>query len=201
MTITRILIVCTGNICRSPFAEILTRHLLVDRLGSRPASAIDVSSAAVQAVVGAPMHPVTRRELAPRGLPAAAAERFVARQVQPAMIASAHLVLGVGPDHRSAVIEREPAALATAFGLREFARLAVEVDREALTGEPVERARTLVTQVRRGRGLSPPTEPGADRVPDPMGRSTEAHHLAAELIHDAVAAIVDVIAPPERALR
>ncbi len=117
----RVLFVCTGNICRSPFAEILTRHLLVGRLGGRVASAFEVSSAGVQAVVGAPMHPMTRRELAPRGLPAAAAERFVARQVQPPMIAAAHLVLCVDPDHRSAVIGQESAALATAFGLREFA--------------------------------------------------------------------------------
>ncbi len=117
----QLLYVCTGNICRSPFAEILTRHLLADRLGGGAASAFDVSSAGVQAVVGAPMHPMTRRELAPRGLPAAAAERFVARQVQPPMIAAAHLVLCVDPDHRSAVIGQESAALATAFGLREFA--------------------------------------------------------------------------------
>ncbi|MGE3285975.1 MAG: low molecular weight phosphatase family protein [Pseudonocardia sp.] len=29
----RVLFVCTGNICRSPFVEILTRHLLQARLG------------------------------------------------------------------------------------------------------------------------------------------------------------------------
>ena len=29
----RLLFICTGNICRSPFAEILTRHLLRGRRG------------------------------------------------------------------------------------------------------------------------------------------------------------------------
>jgi hypothetical protein len=41
----RVLYVCTGNICRSPFAEILTRHLLTGRLGGQAAAAFDVSSA------------------------------------------------------------------------------------------------------------------------------------------------------------
>src|SRR4051812_32932148 len=53
----RLLFVCTGNICRSPFAEILTRHLLVGRLGGRVAGRFEISSAGVQAVVGSPMHP------------------------------------------------------------------------------------------------------------------------------------------------
>ena len=44
----RILIVCTGNICRSPAAEILTRHLLIGRLGGRAASSFRVSSAGVR---------------------------------------------------------------------------------------------------------------------------------------------------------
>jgi Low molecular weight phosphotyrosine protein phosphatase len=62
----RLLFVCTGNICRSPFAEILTRHLLRGRLGGRAAAAFDVSSAGVAAVVGSAMHPDSRAEL-PRG--------------------------------------------------------------------------------------------------------------------------------------
>jgi protein-tyrosine phosphatase len=90
----RVLYVCTGNICRSPFAEILTRHLLIGRLGGQAAAAFDVSSAGVQAVVGSGIHPSTREELAPWGLHREAADRFVARQIRPPMIADAHLVLG-----------------------------------------------------------------------------------------------------------
>jgi protein-tyrosine phosphatase len=62
------LYVCTGNICRSPFAEILTRHVLVDRLGGTAAAAFHIASAGVRAVAGAPMHPATREELRPWGL-------------------------------------------------------------------------------------------------------------------------------------
>src|SRR5687768_4984698 len=103
----RMLFVCTGNICRSPFAEILTRHLLVGRLGGRIASEFELSSAGVQAVVGAQMHEFSRRELAPWRLDGAASERFVARQLRSAMVGEVDLVLGVNTRHRSAVIERE----------------------------------------------------------------------------------------------
>lgn len=191
-----LLFVCTGNICRSPFAEILTRHLLVGRLGGQGAAAFDVASAGVQAVVGSGMHPSTRAELRPWGLDRAGADGFVARQLQPEIVAQADLVLGANTRHRSAVIECEPSALSSSFSLREFARLAAEVDQRVLPAEPVARAHELVEQVRRRRGLSPPSLPEADRIPDPMGGPQQAHHDAAVLIQDAVTTIVDVVVPP-----
>ncbi|GMA87571.1 hypothetical protein GCM10025868_28210 [Angustibacter aerolatus] len=44
----RVLVVCTGNVCRSPLVE----RLLRQRLGT---DAVDVSSAGTQALVGEPM--------------------------------------------------------------------------------------------------------------------------------------------------
>jgi protein-tyrosine phosphatase len=191
----RLLFVCTGNICRSPFAEILTRHLLVGRLGGRVAGRFDVSSAGVQAVVGSPMHPDSQAELAPWGLHRAAAAGFTAQQLRSSTAASAHLVLGVSPEHRSAVVEYAPAALATAFSLGEFARLVTSIDRSGLPTEPVARAHALVEAAWMNRGLTPPADPLDDLVPDPIGRPREAHHEAAALILAAVRRIVDVIAP------
>lgn len=49
----RILMVCTGNICRSPMAEELLRQRLLVK--ERP---IEVSSAGTHAVVGAPADPM-----------------------------------------------------------------------------------------------------------------------------------------------
>lgn len=191
----RVLFVCTGNICRSPFAEILTRHLLVGRVGGRAAAAFELASAGVQAVVGSPMHEHTRRELAPWHLDGLASERFAARQLRSAMIREADLVLGLNTRHRSAVIGLEPGALTTCFSLREFARLATDVDPHSLPDDPLARAHALVEAVRTRRGLAPPTLPDADRVPDPMGGPQQAHHEAALLIDEAVSAIVDAIAP------
>lgn len=192
----RLLFVCTGNICRSPFAEILTRHLLVGRLGGRGAAAFDVRSAGVQAVVGAPMHPDARAQLAPWRLDGAAAEPFRGRLLRSSMLRDAHLVLGASTRHRSAVVDRLPEALSTAFSMREFARLAEAVDPAELPEHPVARAHTLVAQARELRGLVP--SDGADSIADPMGRGRDAHHRAAAEIRDAVTRIVRVIAPDGR---
>lgn len=191
----RLLFICTGNICRSPFAEILTRHLLRGRLGGRAAEAFRISSAGVQAVVGSAMHPDSRAELEPWNLHGTHADGFVARQVRSAMIEQSHLVLGATPRHRSAVVERCPAALPITFGLREFARLAAAVDPTQLPAHPVARAHALVDLARLQRGLVP-VEPDGDEIPDPMGRPPTAHHHAAELTNEAVARIVDIIGPP-----
>lgn len=191
----RLLFVCTGNICRSPLAEILARHLLRGRLGGRAATAFEVSSAGVQAVVGSGMHPDSRAELTPWHLEGAHAEQFTARQLRSAMIERSHLVLGATPRHRSAVVELCPAALPIAFGLREFARLAVAVDPDQLPAHAVARAHALVDLARVQRGLVPPDSDGAD-IPDPMGRPRTAHRHAAQLTHAAVADIVAVVAAP-----
>ncbi len=188
----RVLFVCTGNICRSPFAEILTRHLLHSRLGGRAARAFEVSSAGVQAVVGSAMHPDSRAELAPWNLHGTPAAAFTARQLQPALIERSHLVLGMTPRHRSAVVALCPAALPLTFALREFARLAAAVDPGQLPAHPVARAHALVDLARLQRGLVPP-DPDGDDIPDPMGRPRAAHHHAAQLAHAAVAAVVDVV--------
>lgn len=188
----RLLFVCTGNICRSPFAEILSRHLIRGRLGGRVAESFKISSAGVQAVVGSPMHPDSRAELAPWNLDGTIADRFVARQLRSAMIERADLVLGATSRHRSAVVELCPAALPITFGIREFARLAEAVDLAELPAHPVARAHALVELVRLQRGLVP-SSPSGDDVPDPMGRPRAAHRDAAQLTHAAVASIVDVL--------
>jgi protein-tyrosine phosphatase len=172
------------------------RHLLVGRLGGRAASEFQISSAGVQAVVGAPIHPDSRAQLQPWGLDGMAANTFAARQLSSSMVTAAHLVLGASPRHRSAVVEYAPAALSTAFSLREFARLLESVDIGSLPSDPVARAHMLIDEARLLRGLVPPTEPNGDQVPDPMGQPPSAHRHAAELIEDAVRTIVDVIAPP-----
>jgi protein-tyrosine phosphatase len=191
----RLLFVCTGNICRSPFAEILTRHLLRGRLGGRVADAFDISSAGIQAVVGSGIHPDTRAELAPWNLHGPLADQFVARQLRSTMIERSHLVLGATSRHRSAVVEQCPAALPITFGLREFARLAAAVDTAELPAHPVARAHALVDLARLRRGLVPP-DPNGDEVPDPMGRPPAAHHHAAQLASAAVATLIDVVGLP-----
>jgi len=192
----RILFVCTGNICRSPFAEILTRHLLIGKLGGNGAAAFCVASAGVSAVVGSGMHPQTRAELAPLGLHTWPSEQFVARQLVPPIVEEADLVLTAQRHHRSAVAELAPAALSTTFTLREFARLLNTVDGRQLPTEVPVRARQLVQAARQQRGMVGPASRDHEHLPDPVGQPQSVHHLTAMLISEALRTFVDVLVPP-----
>jgi low molecular weight protein-tyrosine phosphatase len=189
----RLLYVCTGNICRSAFAEILTRHLLIERLGSAAPAAFSVSSAGTHAVVGGRMHPNTCTEL--RRWSGSPMDGFAARQLSAALIEQVDLVLGIEPRHRSKAVEMSPAALSTGFSLREFAYLAESIDVAVLPVAPVARAYDVVERARGLRGIVLP-RPLADlRVPDPMGGPPERHRAVAELVASAVFRIMDVLAP------
>lgn len=188
----RVLVVCTGNICRSPAAELLLRHLLVGRLGGREAARVEVSSAGVAAVVGAGMHPQSRAQLAPWGLDGDRAEGFRARRLDDAAVDGVDLVLGANVRHRSAVLERHPHLLDRTFALREFARLAAAADTTLLPPDLVKRGRALVDLARATRGTIPPAD---DTVPDPMGGPDAAHRDAVHRVFAAVRGIVDELAP------
>ncbi len=187
-----ILFVCTGNICRSPFAEVLTRHLLAER---GAAAWCTVASAGADAVVGATMHPMSRVELAGWGLDGDAADIFVARQVDRSMLETADLVLGATPGHRAGAVRMWPGALATAFSVLEFARLIAHVDTDALPGDPVTRARALVGAARANRGMNPPGPAGSDEIPDPISGPDLMHTQAARLCSQAVIEMVDRLVP------
>jgi protein-tyrosine phosphatase len=106
-----ILFVCTGNICRSPFAEYLLRAELAH-------TGISVQSAGTEAVVDSPIESTTAELLRQRGLHAPS---FAARQFARAMIEDADLVLTMTRTHRARVLEECPAALKRAFTMKEFA--------------------------------------------------------------------------------
>jgi protein-tyrosine phosphatase len=80
----RILIVCTGNICRSPMAEGLLRARLA-RLGHGT-----VESAGIAALVGRPAEPHAVAACARRGIDISAHR---ARQLTPELLAAADVVL------------------------------------------------------------------------------------------------------------
>jgi protein-tyrosine phosphatase len=95
----RILMVCTGNICRSPIAEVL----LAARLGQGRA----VESAGIHALVGWPADAVARELMAERGLDLAPHR---ARQLTAAMVRSADLILVMEEGQRREVEALDPSA-------------------------------------------------------------------------------------------
>lgn len=95
----RILVVCTGNICRSPVAAAMLRARLPGR---------KVSSAGLGALVGHGVEPSAARLAEAEGLMMA---EHRARQLTPELLAEADLVLVMSEGQRRAVAELAPAAL------------------------------------------------------------------------------------------
>lgn len=107
-----ILVVCTGNICRSPVGEAVLQSQLSDQVA--------VSSAGTHAVVGAPAEPgvqeFLRRELNMEA-------EHVARQLTRDQSESADLIMTMTSDHRSWVARSAPRAVRRAFTLKELSLL------------------------------------------------------------------------------
>ena len=169
-----VLVVCVGNLCRSPLAERLLQARLAD-------SGVRVSSAGVGAVVGAPMDASAASELTRLG---GDPSGFVARQLTASMANDADLVLTATRDIRSQVVALAPTALKRTFTLRELAALLEEPpwgDGEGDVKEVLARAADWRGSV---SGL------GADLdVPDPIGRSADVHRSTADLVDRATRVI------------
>lgn len=115
-----ILVVCTGNVCRSPYIE----RLLAAQLAPY---GVHVASAGTHALVGEPMDPEVARLLADAGLSGGG---FVARQLTPDLARSADLVLTATRDHRRDVVRMAPKALRHTHAIADFSDLVVGADLE-----------------------------------------------------------------------
>jgi protein-tyrosine phosphatase len=183
----RILAVCTGNICRSPFIERLlrarlTRQFLLD--GWR----FEVTSAGTGALTGNPMDPTAADTLRAHG---GEPRGFVARDLEAELIVDADLVLTAAREHRAAVVTEVPRATAKTLTLREFARLVSPIASADVPGtDPVERLRALVAMAMDNRGLVPLNDPADDDVPDPYRRDRAIYDRAADLMDQAITSSV-----------
>jgi protein-tyrosine phosphatase len=155
----RVLMVCTGNLHRSPLAE----RLLTARLGSSR-EMFQVSSAGTAARAGTPMDPVAAALLAGLGGDPCGA---TARRLTAELVENADLVLGAATEHRDAAVRLSPAwALRRTFTLREFARLLRAEDADGVA-EPADRAAELVRGAGARRGAEGRGED--DDLADPYG--------------------------------
>ena len=111
MTIENVLVVCVGNICRSPMAGAILQHALKDN------SEISVSSAGVGALVGYPAdeHAVTLMK--ERGLDISGHE---ARQITPDLINENDLILVLESGHKRVIDANEPSARGKVYRLGEW---------------------------------------------------------------------------------
>jgi len=109
--IEQVLMVCVGNICRSPMAEGMFRAAL-----PHPDS-IRVASAGVAALVGRPAEPFAIELLAEQGIDISGHR---ARQIDLRMIRSSDLILVMEPFQGDEVLRLDPFAKGKVFELGQW---------------------------------------------------------------------------------
>lgn len=182
-----ILIVCEGNVCRSPYVE----RLLRARLDSVDPGRFTVSSAGTAAVDGAAMFSRSAEAAQAAG---ADPDGFESRPLSARLLEGPALVLTLEREHRAAVLDLAPALLRRTFTLREFERLVRPLLEEDAVGPDFWQA--FPRAVARSRLATAPVEPEADDITDPV-RGDAADH--ARMCGLADAAINAVVACAERA--
>ena len=179
-----VLVVCTGNVCRSPYIE---RRLRAELEGT----GIEVSSAGTAALVGRDMDPTSKELLRAAGVDA---DRFSARDLTPALVAGADLVLAAAREHRAAAARLHPAALRRAMALRDVADLLAGVgpaDVVAAGGEGTWVAQVTALAASR-RGRVPARQEGVD-ITDPFGRPRTTFEQMAVEVEAALRPVVTVL--------
>ncbi len=101
----RILMVCVGNICRSPTAEILLQEML-------PSPAYEISSAGISALVGKGIEPTAHAILQTKGH---ATPEHQARQLSRDLLRSVDLVLTMEIRHVDHILRFAPEARGKVF--------------------------------------------------------------------------------------
>ncbi|MFC4599757.1 low molecular weight protein arginine phosphatase [Cohnella hongkongensis] len=114
----RILIVCTGNTCRSPMAEAIFKDL-----AARSGKTLEIRSAGVAASTGSPISPNAAEALRRRNLDVPGASTLLTAEE----VLWANLILTMTSGHKRAILERYPEALSKTYTLKEY----------ALRGDPV----------------------------------------------------------------
>ena len=187
-----LLLVCTGNVCRSPLAEVLLRHRFADL-------DVRVHSAGTHALVGAPMTPESVQLALLNGAGPADGNAHRARQLTESLLETPDLILGLTRAHRRHIVELAPHRVRAAFTLREFARLAAGTDDASIRSEvaahdPAERLTQGVAAVARMRGhVLPPPSPDDDDVVDPYRQSWNTYLRSADQLVPAVDRVAQMV--------
>lgn len=187
----KILAVCTGNICRSPFVE----RYLQRELEELAPGAFQITSAGTGAIVGQPMDRRAAESLEHAG---GSAGGFRARQLTEAHLKDADFVLALTEAHRSAVVSMSPRMLKRAFTVREFARVLDVITAAAGAGlqrgggpeEVQARWSDLLKVAARHRHEARALAPGGNDVVDPYRESTAVYQQMTDELLPALQGIV-----------
>ena len=180
--VLRILLICTGNICRSPMAL----GFLADRSGRLLDGALIVRSAGTWARPGSPPTPEAEASVAERGIDIS---DHRSTPVSSDLIGWADLIITMTAEHRDEVLDMTPDADDRTFTLKELVALLgalpppeVERSRDALLAR-VDEASAL-----RASGRAP--APADADVVDPIGMSDETYRAVAWELEELTDALV-----------
>lgn len=106
-----VLLVCTGNTCRSPMGEALLKHRLAEHLGCAieelAEHGVVVASAGVAAIPGSQASPESIVAMRERGLDLA---NHMSQPITPRLVRHADVILTMTQGHRNAIIREWPSA-------------------------------------------------------------------------------------------
>ena len=168
-----ILIVCTGNICRSPLAEGFLRRVLEERFGQ---AAPDVASAGTVGWEGSPAVVESVEAAAERNTDIRSHE---ARRLEPEQIIPASLIIGMTTEHRGAVGAMVPQAADRAFSLKEIVRILDDLPPAPQASSPIEALTNRVAQADARRRAGFDGNPHDEDIVDPLGMPTETFRAVA----------------------
>jgi low molecular weight protein-tyrosine phosphatase len=180
-----ILVVCTGNICRSPMAEGFLQRLLAER---RLRAGIQVSSAGIAAANGSGPMPEAIAAAAARGVDTS---RHAARRLDRHGVRTADLVLTMTGGHRRRVEDMVPEAASRTFTLKELVRLLDALPAPATTESPGDRLRARVAQADDLRRSGFEGNPHDEDVADPIGMPQQTYDAVAWEIDEWCARLVE----------
>ena len=178
-----ILVVCSGNICRSPIGQQLLRARFAE--------------------LGAPYRVLSGGTIASRGHAMPDEAQLVSRRygghpdghlstpLDEALVARSQLVLTASREHRAAVVSLLPRANRYSFTLKQFARLAQSLEPDELndTDAPLDRVAAIAAQ----RGFAAPEQPEDDDIIDPYLEPLEVYEQVGAEIDAATRTIAEVL--------
>src|SRR5262245_12827780 len=175
-----ILVVCTGNVCRSPIAEGLLRAAFETRLGT---DAPAVSSAGTMGWSGSSAVPNSVDAAAERGVDIS---DHRARELSVRDIGAATLILGMSREHAEEVVAWAPDAASRTFTLKELVRL-LEALPPGSEGDLA--SRVAAADALRSSGFS--GNPDDEDVADPLGMPLESFRAVTWELDEWCARLVD----------
>ena len=178
-----ILLVCTGNQCRSPMAA----AILSNRLSERGSGLIVESAGFLSEGVLCP--PEVREVMAPLGYDMT---RHRSKAVSSALLTSAQVVIGMTRQHSVDLSLFDPSVLSRTFTLSEVVRLA-----EACPGRGLDETLTSwVDRIGAGRHRGGIFDlPLSEDVPDPMGKPFKAYLRTRDSLLRLTTRLADLLQP------